>query len=93
MNEKDPLDSLLGSWQPGAEAPGDFQKSVWTRIASHAGTGSGALKVFPWARRALLASAAAVVLGFSLGFLTSNKGADVEQEAYFSRINPLTRVQ
>ena len=93
MKPKDPLDALLGTWRTDIEPPGDFRDSVWTRIAVQAEKGPEVTLAFPGARRALLASAAAVIIGFSVGLLTPSDRPNAEQDAYFSRINPLVEVR
>ena len=93
MKSNDPLDSLLGSWQTDVDPPEDFRDSVWNRISVQAGQGREVTLAFPSARRALLASAAAVMIGFAVGLLTPAGHPSTEQEAYFSRINPLVEAQ
>jgi len=91
MKPNDPLDSLLKNWQPDAPVPADFRETVWTRIAAQAGAhGSVVVGNFA-ARRAWMAAAAAVVLGFALGIMTPPTASpeDSAREAYFVRINPL----
>ena len=93
MKSNDPLDSLLGSWRTDVDPPEDFRDSVWNRISVQAEQGREVTLPFPAARRALLASAAAVVIGFSAGLLAPAEHPSTEQEAYFSRINPLVGAQ
>jgi len=98
MKSTDPLDSLLGAWKPEANVREDFPKLVWSRIATRMDEEERSAGLFPGARRsgfaqAVAAVAAAVILGFSLGFLAPESSEEAAREAYFTRINPLAEVR
>jgi len=95
MKSKDPLDSLLETWQPKPPVPANFRDAVWTRIAAQADTPGTTATGNPASRRVWLAAAAAVVFGFALGILTPPEASppDSAREAYFTRINPLVADQ
>ena len=90
MKTNDPLDSLLGSWSVEVTEGPEFRDSVWSRIAVQAEGGGGVISIHSGLRQVMLASAAAVVIGFSLGFLTPGDSSDAAQDQYFARINPLS---
>ena len=92
MKLNDPLDSLLGSWRVDLPKGQDFHDSVWNRIASQAEEDEAVIPMRSGLRPAVMASAAAVILGFSLGFLTPGGSSDAAKDEYFARINPLSGV-
>jgi len=98
MKSKDPLDSVLEAWRPEGHVREDFREAVWSRISTRTDEEEGSASLFAGFRRsgfaqAMTASAAAVVLGTSLGLLAPESSAESEQEAYFTRINPLSGVR
>ncbi len=93
MKPSDPLDPLLRSWNPEAPTEEGFRQAVWSRIASQAEEAGNVTRRGFGFRPVAMAAAAAVVLGFSLGFLIPGAAPEAAHEAYFERINPLAEVQ
>ena len=92
MKNHDPLDDLLISWQVEAQAPADFQRQVWHRIAADQEALPWSTRLFSWwfqPRRLLLSAAAAVALGGLLGFIEAGVHQTEARAAYFSAIDPL----
>ncbi len=91
-NHQDPLDDLLAQWQVEAEAPGDFQRQVWHRIAAGQEALPWSARLFSWwfqPRRLLLSAAAAIACGGLLGLIDAGIHQQQARAAYFSAINPL----
>lgn len=104
MEEKQPLDDLLSTWNPEVANDPAFQEKVWRRIAVDGNrefkTGQGRVSRWP----ILTTCAAAIVAGFFLGtasFSTDkNATATCHEDAgesvharYFARINPLSELR
>jgi hypothetical protein len=89
MKPNDPLDSLLQTWSVEVTEEKAFHDAVWRRIAAQAESGGNVISMSSGLRQALLASAAAVIVGFSIGVLTPADSVESSQNKYFARINPL----
>jgi hypothetical protein len=88
----DPLDDLLASWQVETEAPPDFQRHVWHRIATDQEALPWASRVLAWwlhPRRLAISAAAALAIGSLLGLIEAHDHQKQAREAYFTAINPL----
>jgi len=91
-NDSDPLDALLSSWEVEAEAPPDFQRHVWHRIATDQEALPWTSRLLAWwmmPRRLALSAVAALTLGCVLGLMDAHSHQKQAREAYFTAINPL----
>jgi hypothetical protein len=88
----DPLDDLLASWQVEAEAPRDFQRQVWHRIAADQEDIPWTARLLSWwlqPRRLFVSAVACLALGSFMGLVDAGWHQKEGREAYFSAINPL----
>jgi hypothetical protein len=88
----DPLDSLLADWKIQAEAPADFNRHVWQKIAADSVALPWSTRLISWwftPRRLVASAAAAIIIGAALGSLDLQIKQHQAKAAYFSAINPL----
>ena len=101
MDEK--MHALLHEWQADVELPADFKRQVWQRIARRAEqrktTGFAEWFASIWQEPGLpryspLWAVAALVLGFSFGYLQAGKSAmnakSQGESQYVASINPFS---
>jgi hypothetical protein len=88
----DPLDDLLAAWQVETQAPADFQRHVWQRIAVDQEALPWTARLLSWwlqPRRLIASAAAALSLGALLGLIDATWHQHQARTAYFTAINPL----